>query len=601
MPVQTPLGLFMKPLFTLAEAYRYVENNHDKETALAFQSKDLTSWIGKSTKEVLLEIRYLTLGLYKLGIRKGEIVGILANSSPRWTIADFAIILCGGVTVPLFANISDENFTFEVRQTQMKTIFVHGKEQWEMFEKHKSEFEKAISLNDEYTHHITFSFTEILQQGQALDEKKPELFDQLLDQVKSEDLASIVYTSGSTGTPKGVMLTHKNMTSLIHIDPFKWDKANDLYLSVLPLAHIFGRTLNLAFFCWGIPIYYIRDIQTVGQVCKELHPTILIVVPRLLEKIYAKMLAKAQAAGFVKSAIANWAFELANDENDSSFYKQLLHPVADALVYSSLREALGGKVRVVVSGGAALNPHLYHFFLNIGVPLYEGWGMTEAAVIGVNLPGNTKIGTVGPCVDTVQVKLSENGEILVKGDVVTKGYYKNEEATKEAIDKEGWFHTGDKGEIDEDGFVTIIGRLKELYKLSTGKFIAPVQIEQELCRAPLIDMAMVIADKRTYPVAVLFPDFEILHALKQVHGNKEMSDQEFLDSPFIREEMESMLKKMNERLASWEQIHHWAFIPNHPTIEGGELTPTMKIRREVIMEKYKEIIEKLYLTEGQHA
>jgi len=431
--------------------------------------------------------------------------------------------------------------------------------------------------------------------------KKPELFDSLLGRVKPHDLASIVYTSGSTGIPKGVILTNHNLVALAHLNPFKWDTEKDLYLNILPLAHIFGRALNIALFTWGIPIYYIRDVQTVGQACKDLHPTILVLVPRLLEKIYAKMAAKAEASGFLKSAIASWAFTLANDENDKSFYKQLLHPVADALVYSSLREAIGGKARVIISGGAALNPHLYHFYKDIGLPLYEGWGMTEASTIGINIPEKVKIGTVGPCLEGVQVRIDDSGEILVKGPIVTQGYYKNKEETEKAIDEDGWLHTGDKGKIDEDGYVTIIGRIKELYKLSTGKFIAPVPIEQEICKVPLIDMAMVIADKKPYPSALLFPDFEIVEALKRASGEIEMSNEQFLKSNFIKEKISDMLEKVNKQLSSWEQIHKWEFIPSHPTIEGGELTPTMKIRREVILEKYKDAIEKLYQASGEHA
>jgi len=584
----------MEQITTIKEVLQSIASGKQNPEALSYQNEE-GGWESLSTQEFLDEVKFLALGLQNIGLRPGEKVGILAASSPRWSIADLAVIAARGVNVPLFSNISDENFDFEVMQTELKCLFVAGEEQWEMLGRHRDRFETVISLYDEPSDHMVFRYSEIIEQGRAVDEKDPGLFGKLLDEAKPDDLGSIIYTSGSTGVPKGVMLNQRNLYGLVHADPFHW-KEDDTYLSLLPLAHIFARMLNTIFIVWGISIYYIRDIKTVADACKELHPRLIVLVPRLLEKIYAKMVAKMEASSFLKRAIGSWAFRLANDEKKGVF-KKLLMPVADLLVYKKLRAALGGNLRLVISGGAALNPHLNHFFREIGIPLVEGWGLTEAAPITTNRIEWVKIGTVGPPIEGMEVKIGENGEVMAKGVLVMQGYYKNEEATLETLTKDGWLKTGDKGTIDDDGFLTIEGRLKELYKSSTGEYIAPVPIEQQLCKAPLIDMAMVIADNRKFASCLLFPDMEVVNQLKEVHGGPQMSVGEFLNSGFVKKEMERLLKNVNSHLNHWEEIHAYRFIPHTPTIKGGELTPTMKIRREKVLEKYKHLVEEMYAEE----
>jgi len=586
----------MNPIYSFAELYKLLKQQPDSPHLLGYQIDSSSEFETLSTDEVLSKIKFLTLGLKQLGVKKGDMIGILAGSSPMWVVADIAITLSRAVSVPLFANISHENYEFEMKQTEMKYLFVAGKEQWEMYEKHANLIEVAINLYDEEIKHNAHRMKEVLELGKALDEKDPGAFERMLEEVRPDDLASIVYTSGSTGVPKGVMLTHHNLVALAHVDPFLFDVENDLFLSILPLAHIFGRTVNYIVMAKGVSIYYLRDIKSVGAVCKELHPTMIVLVPRLLEKIYSKMVGKVQNAGFLKRTIGEWAFNLANNEDDDSLYKHLLHPIAEKVVYKTLREALGGKLRIVLSGGAALNPHLYHFYLDIGLPLYEGWGMTEACPIGLNPIGKVKIGTVGPCFEGMEAKISPEGEILIKGPNKMIGYYKNPEGTKRAIDADGWLHTGDKGEIDADGYVTILGRMKELFKLSTGKFIAPVPIEQSLAKVPFVDMALAIVEGRSYVTCLLFPDLEVLDSLKAEQGKSDMSYEEFLKSDFIKEEMERLLKEINSHLSHWEEVRDYRFITVPPSIETGELTPTMKLRRDYVMNKYRDLIEDMYKT-----
>lgn len=584
----------MKPFKSVVEVLRFIEKEYSKPNAFNYQLEE-GGWQSVSTGTFCEQVKFVALGLRKLGVKRGDMVGILAASSPRWSVVDCAIMMCGGVSVPLFANISDENFEFEVTQTEIDYIFVSGEEQWDMYGNHKSKFKKAISIYDDVIAHEALHYDSLLDMGRELESEDPGLYEALRTEINPGDLATIVYTSGSTGVPKGVMLTQENIVGLVHLDPFKWGE--ELYLSVLPLAHIFARSINFLMITWGIPIYYIRDITTVGDACRELHPTILVIVPRLLEKIYAKMCANVNAAGFLKRTIARWAFDLANQEEDS-IIKKMMHPVADKIVYSALREALGGNLNVVICGGAALNPHLYHFFLDIDVPLYEGWGLTEAATVACNRREDIRIGSVGLPFDGMEVKVSEIGELLVKGPIVMTGYYQNEEATKEALTEDGWLRTGDKGTKDKDGFVTIQGRLKEMYKTSTGEWIVPVPIEQELCKAPLIDMAMVIGDGKKFASCLIFPDFEVLKTLKKHHKLESMSDEEFLNSKFIKQEMDHLLSNVNKHFNHWEELHSYRFVATPPTIGGGELTPTMKIRREVIYRKYRDLIDSMYKEEA---
>lgn len=584
----------MKQFNTVVEVIKYVNENYCNQEAFNYQTD--AGWDTISTQTFCSQIKYIALGLHNLGVKKKDMVGIFAHSSTRWTIADLAIASIGAVSVPLFSNLSVENFEFEVKQTQMKHIFVAGEEEWKLLRKQSNTFQNVISLYDEGEDRAAFRFQELLEQGRSLDEREPDLYEKITKAIAPDDLASIVYTSGSTGTPKGVMLTHFNIAGMLCIDPYSWDKDKDSYLSLLPIAHIFARTINLLMITWGVKIYYIRDISTVAAVCQEIHPTVIIVVPRILEKIYTKMLLKVQQATGLKRKIGLWAFKVANMDN-SSLYKKIMAPIADKLVYSTLREALGGKLRIVISGGAALNPHLHHFYLSIGVPLYEGWGLTEAATVSCSPVGHIKIGTVGKPFEMMRAKISADDEILVQGPIVTKGYYKNEEANKALFSEDGWLRTGDKGSMDNEGYISIRGRLKELYKTSTGEYIAPVPIEQMLIKEPFIDMAMIVADSRKFASCLIFPDHDELYRMKRANHLESLSDEDFVQRKVFTKKVDEVIDQINKHLNHWEEIHAYRVILTPPSIEGGELTPTMKIRRNEIEKKYKSLIDSIYSEE----
>lgn len=582
----------MDLLQTIPDVLRRVRSNYSNPKALNFHIEGI--WVSLSTEEMLLHVKEAALGLVSLGVKKGDRVGILADPSSYWTIADLAIMVAGGVTVPLFVNLSDENYAFEVAQTELEILFVCGKERLGLCQRNpQPKLKTTILFYGEEGSGETLFYERLRELGRAHEKGSPGLYQQLEDSIVPGDLATIIYSSGTTGMPKGVELTHGNLTALLSANYFHWDTKTDRYLNILPLAHVFGRLLNYCFLTWGVSIYYTHDVKNFAHLCREIHPTILVVVPRLLERVYAKMLSNVEHAGFMKRKLGLWAFDLANTD-DHNIFKILLHPIADKIVYSALRDALGGSLRVVISGGAPLNPHLCHFFSDIGVPIYEGWGLTEASTASVNNPDKHKLGSVGQPIGATKVKTSPEGELLVHGDIVMRGYYKDPVATAAVIDSEGWLHTGDKGEIDEEGFVFIKGRIKEMYKTSTGEYIAPVPIEQELCKAPLIDMALVVGQDRKFASALLVLDLDVLHSLKAIHQQEAASDEAFANSHFIQQEMHSLINAINHHLNKWEQIRAFRFILYPLSVETGELTPSMKIRREFVTAKYKGLIDEMY-------
>lgn len=586
----------MDPKKTITEVIKDLQNAYQNPHAL----NDLVDgqWVSTSTQEMLQEIKEIALGLVDLGVKRGQKIALLAFPSSTWTIVDLAIIISGAVSVPIFANIAEESLVFEIEQTDSRVLFLGPNISKDLYPAHKNLFQTVICMSEDCNEPEGIPLKKIRERGTLLNQKEPKKYQELLDAIKTDDLATIIYTSGSTGIPKGAEITQHAMMALVSFEGFSWNPKTDRYLNILPLAHVFGRMLNICLVAWSVSVYYLNDAKALSAACLSVHPTILVVVPRLLEKVYSKMLANVEHAGFFKRAIGHWAFDLANDEHDDSLYKQLLHPIADKIVYANVREAFGGSIRVIICGGAPLNPHLAHFYIDIGLPIYEGWGLTEAATVCVNIPGQRKTGSVGKPMTGMEVKIAADGEVLVNGPILMKGYYKNEEATKQAFDENGWLRTGDKGSIDPEGYLTIVGRIKELLKTSTGEYVVPVPIEQALTKAPLVDMAMIVAERRKYTTCLLFPDMEILHKLKENFGCSNMRDDEFLNTPNVRVETQKIIDKINLHLSKAEKILDFRFVPHAPSIEKGDLTPSMKIRREAVEAKYSHLINSMYPEES---
>ncbi len=562
-----------------------------------FSYRQDEQWKSLSSDEFYRAVRSLTAGLLDLGLERGEGVGILATPSPHWLMFDLATMLAGGISIPMFPNISDDNFQFEVKDADIRYLFADHPQSLTGHKVSSHSFKKIVYLSSAQKGTGSLAFRDLIQEGENYQRKHPEFFSQALAQIRENDLCTIIYTSGSTGPPKGVELTHRNLVSQIKGARirFPMDPQSDVMLSCLPLAHIFERMVIYFYLSTGCPIYIADDIKKVGDYLRDVHPTVLTLVPRLLEKVFAKMRANVQQAQGIKKMLAGSGFRRACELPPHQASRGLLGKILDHLVYAKMRQALGGRLRLVISGSAPMPKHLGQYFLNIGLSLYEGYGLTEASpVLSVNFPDHNRLGTVGPIFPDVEIKISGEGEILARGPNIMRGYHNNPAETRKVIDEQGWLHTGDKGKLDDEGYLTITGRFKELFKTSTGKYVSPIPIEQTLCTHEFVDMAFVIAEGRKFVSCLLFPNFENLKQYQIKHGFADLTEASFLKSDFIRKEMENLLARVNQSLNHWEQVQKFYIVPVPLAIETGELTPTMKIRRHVVEEKFKKVIEEMY-------
>ncbi len=585
----------METFTTLPEMIRYVMNTY--RNSAAFNYRDGNEWRSISTELFLEKVRRLSLGLKRMGLKKGECVGILAKPSPYWLIIDLATMIAGGVSVPLFPYVSQENFFYQVADCNMQLLFVVSQELWDTYNHQSDSFRKIITLdvNIEKTHGV-MDMREVMLLGDKESESDPSLYIKLGDQIQENDLATIIYTSGSTGQPKGVELTHRNIISQTHAGHVRLNlnPRDDRVISMLPLAHIFERTLMYYYISSGVSVYFVDEIKNLVQLCQEVKPTITAVVPRILEKVYSRMENAVEKAPYLKKKIARWAFSLASNSTRTPLCS-LQSIVAKRLVFNKLKNTLGGKFRVIISGGASLPEDLCRFFLNVGIPVFQGYGLTETSpVLATNFPGYNKPGTVGPIFPGVEISFGTGGEILARGPNVMRGYHNRPKRTAQSIDSEGWFHTGDVGSLDKDGFLKVTGRVKEIFKTSNGKMVSPIPIEQALSKSHIIDMAMVIAEGRKFVTTLLFPDLDILATYKSQHNASHFTDEEFLDSETVREEIAELLKTVNHNLNRWEKVRKYCFISRALSVEKGELTPTLKIRRKAVEEKYSSLIESMY-------
>jgi long-chain acyl-CoA synthetase len=504
--------------------------------------------------------------------------------------------------VPIFPDISKTNLLFEIDNADVKFVFCDSLENLKILQNSSKSsgvsFKKIIIYGFEFEGENIIHFDDLLKNGQALYQQKPELFAELSEGIKEDDLATIIYTSGSTGVPKGVEITHKNLVSQITAcgQCFDLDSKSDVALSFLPLAHIFERMVMGLYISKGISIYFADDVKNVSKLLKEVKPTLITVVPRLLEKVFAKMKNGVDEASFLKKLIGRAAFYCAGKNTlRKGIVGIFLYNLFNRLVYTKLRNALGGNLNMMICGGAPLAPDLEKFFCGIGINLFIGYGTTESSpVITVNYPNYQRIGTVGKALPDVQVKIDSSGELFAKGNNIMRGYHKNPEKTNETIIS-GWLKTGDLAKIDEDGFITIIGRKKEMFKTATGKYVSPVPIEQKLLSNwQLLSAACVVAEGRKFVSCLLFPDFEVLPLYKKKVNLENLSDEEFFNSDFIKQRTNKLITLVNNNLNHWEQIQKYQLITQPISIQTGELTPSMKLKRGFVEEKYKQAIEDFY-------
>jgi long-chain acyl-CoA synthetase len=595
------IDFMMKDVETYSDIYRKVFTRFSNPTALC--DRDNGDWREQSTQEFLEAVKFLSLGLRELGFKRGDTLGLLGNSSSEWVSLDFAAILVGGVTVPFFANISEKNFGFQIQDADVKFFFVDGSEEWEVLQKHcqyfKSIIRKDVSAESASKTPMVEPYQALIEMGRKRYETNPQEFELLLREPRSEDLATIIYTSGSTGVPKGVELTHMSLVANVRaaqavLPP---EMGIEKALSCLPIAHIFERSIVLFYLCSNVSLYLVDDIQKTGDFAREIKPDMITMVPRLLEKVYDKMVQGVEDASGIKRLLGRLALGLARGK--SSALKQALRCPLDRVVYSKFRDGLGGRLKLIISGGAPLSGELCEFFPGIGIPVHQGYGMTECPFISTNIPGRNESGSVGKPFPGLEVSLSAEKEILVRGPAVMKGYHNRPEENQRTLES-GWLHTGDRGAWTSSGFLMISGRIKEFLKTSNGKYVSPVPIEHELCRSSLVETAMVVAEGRNFPSCLLFLNEEEIKRRHPKDHQRVKGDHSRLGEAF-NPEIEGLIEGVNQNLNKWERLKKFRLIPRPASVECGELTPTMKLKRYAVVDKYREIIDSMYGEVGKQA
>lgn len=553
-------------------------------------------WRNMAMPDLLLQVSSLSAALEERFPDAGTCVGILAAPSARWLVTDMAVMLAGHVAVPFFTDFSEAHFLHKIEDAGIKTIFVFGASIWQRFRPFVDRF--ALVITDQTVSEIPgiLHIDELITQGSLRMAAEPGLVDRLRQRVKPDDLAVIIYTSGSTGAPKGVELTHRNLTAQLHdIEPlFPIKACKDRALSLLPVAHSFERIVIYLYLVRGMSIYFVDDIDNLGVMFREVRPTMMTVVPRLLERTYERIAEKSNLVFGLMGGLARWSWKHASRKEGCGGFV-LANLLSDLLVGWQIRKSMGGQLRVMVVGGAHMPDELNRFFVRMGVPLYEGYGLTEAApVISVNYPGSRKLGSVGRPLANVQVKLTDEGELLARGPNIMRGYRNLPEETARVIDGEDWLHTGDMASLDEDGYLSIVARKKEMFKTSTGEIVFPLPIEQALCQSDLVEMACVVAEARKFTSVLLFLNRAAVSRMKQRCGAASETDAAFANSFAMHQEVQSMIRQVNARLDHWEKIQIYALLLEAPTVGNGLLTPTLKIRRHKVEERYRTLIDRVY-------
>ena len=566
-----------------------------------FVTKYSGIWEKTSTQEFRNLGNKISRGLLKLGINPGDKIALITTATrTEWAVMDLGISQIGAVSVPVYPSISAEDYDYIFNDAEVKYCFVSDTDLLEKVLKIKT---NVASLQGIFTFDEiegAANWKEIQDLGQ--EESTQNEVDDLSKSVKAEDLATIIYTSGTTGKPKGVMLSHENIVSNVIASNSRIPRVKGLdykdikILSFLPICHIFERMLFYLYQYNGYTIYFAESIEKMGDNIREVQPHIMSVVPRLIEKVYDKIYDKGTSAGGLKSKIFLWALGVNKAKKELGKPSGLMEIIADKLVFSKWRDGLGGNIITLVSGSAALAPRLNKLFQNAGIPILEGYGLTETSpVISVNSFGKIKVGTVGHILENLDVKIQEDGEITVKGPSVFKGYFKNDELTAEAFTADGYFKTGDIGHLDEEGYLHITDRKKEMFKTSGGKYVAPQVIENIAKGSKFIEQVMVVGDGEKMPCAFIQPDFNFVKNWAIRKGiNIGETTEEISNSPELKERIKKEIDYMNTKLGSWEQIKRFELTPEVWTIESGLLTPTMKLKRKAVKERYLKLYNHMY-------
>ncbi len=586
-------------VFDILELYK---TTYKKEDVLS--AKENKQWKKYSSDDLITKTNSVSYGLMSLGLTDKDKVAIISNNRPEWNFCDYGSQQANLVTVPIFPTISNTDLTFILNHGEVTTIFISD----------KSIYTKLVAIEKEIPnikHIISFnpidgvmSFADFIKLGEQ--NANPQKLAETKKAILPSNLLTILYTSGTTGTPKGVMITHDNLVSNVTacqgFAPFQstW-KA----LSFLPLNHVYERMVSTLYLYKGISIYYAEGLETIGDNLKEIKPQIFVSVPRLIERVYEKITATGEKLTGFKRKIFDWSMRIANTyelNNKNSLWYKIQHKIADKLVFSKWREAVGGNLVCIASGGAALNPKLERIFLCANIVCLQGYGLTETCVVvSVNRYGedNIRIGTCGPVISGVDVKIAEeDGEILVKGPNLMMGYFKNPEATAEVMDSEGWFHTGDVGTFIEGRFLKITDRKKEIFKTSSGKYIAPLMIENKIKECRFVEQSMVVGENQKFASAIIVPSFVNFKEYCKDHNITWTNNEEMSAHEELKKLINDHVKVMNKSLAPYEQLKRVGILSKEWSIEGGELTPKMSLKRKIIKEKNIDAINKIFAVEN---
>jgi len=582
----------MKEIKRIFDVPKYQMDNFPQKISIA--GKENGKWVTYSTEEYIKKANLFSHGLLKLGIKANEKVAIVSNNRPEWNIVDIGTLQTGAIDVPVYPTISEADYKFIFNDAEIKYCFVSNEDLYTKVSNIKAEVNSLVEI-------FTFDkvkgakhWTEVLELGKDGNDADVE---NIKKEIKDTDLATLIYTSGTTGLPKGVMLSHKNL-----IENAKGSRprlpvdASCQGLSFLPLCHVYERMIIYLYQISGVSLYYAESIETIKVDIADVRPHVFTAVPRLLEKVYDGIINGGTEAGGLKAKIFNWAIGL-TETYEVGKHPSLQRKIADKLVYSKVRAKLGGNIQAIASGGAALQPRLARFYNAIGIPVFEGYGLTETSpVISVNAAKEgIRFGTVGTVLDNVEVMIAKDGEILTKGPCLMMGYYKREDLTKEVIDADGWFHTGDIGELSADGFLKITDRKKEIFKTSGGKYIAPQPMENKIKESPFVEQIIVIGESQKHSAGLIVPSFDYV---KKWAAENNVSigstNKEIASSKEVKEAIEKEVIKYSAEFGSFERIKKFELLDAEWTVETNELTPTLKLKRKIILANNEALINSIY-------
>ncbi len=565
-----------------------------------FSWKQNEQWISVNTSQFIDRVNELSRALIHLGVSKGENVALVSPNRMEWNLVDIAVQQTGAILVPIYPNISAKDYVHIFNDAKIRYAFVGTDE---LFTNISAIKDQIVSLMEIYHLDNSDQFASYHSILPGAETVSMSSLDEIKTAIKNEDLATIIYTSGTTGSPKGVMLSHANLLSNVltcrNIIPAD---VNSRVLTFLPSCHVYERMLQYLYMYCGAEIYFAESMDTIGENIKEVKPHVFTAVPRLMEKVYDKIMIKGSALTGIKKRLFFWAVELAEsyspDQSKNSAFYMLKLKIARKLIFSKWQEALGGNIHAIASGSAALQPKIAQVFLAAGIPVLEGYGLTETSpVISVNcLKKGIRVGTVGPLIEGVQVKIADDGEILVKGPNVMMGYYNLPDKTAEVMDADGWFHTGDIGTFQEEIFLKITDRKKEIFKTSGGKYIVPQAMENVFKESRFIEQIMVLGEGKNFPSALVYPSYSFLKDWAKIKkiNTEGLSNDEVSKLPEIIKRMNEEVDAINLKFGNWERIKKIHLLTKEMTVEGGELTPTLKFKRKIILEKYAEIVNGFY-------